>query len=695
MKGGILSNAIGFEDECLENDNVYVFISGNYSYNYIKSNLTNFRYQHLLFIESKFYHQEICLWKACHSAYEPLFLYILSNYNSAAKIIFGFENIQIEGINYYINFDKKITFSSNNSKENDDDKGKDEEKGEDENKNENEHKDNYLLYLLIIYAIFIFYLVFCSFICICWEKANEDKNTDTFLNEDNQKSEDTEIMEENIFNSKKNNYKDNKLYKFFSAFNFINNLKLLNKKKEPLSNQNSLVELCLIRLIIIFLIMVGENNHIILKFVDKGTSLLGLTREIPFILIKIGCISYEYYKVISGVIFGFKFINYYKKQDFTFKRFLKFLFKFIPYLIIFLIIHFSVNFPYAQFVKYFFGNIRNRYLSNKINDCFCQRNVTNIFYPLSILNRYKDDNFHLPQYNGCYRPTLFTISESFVYLIVLLLVFIFVKIKKKYLELLFFIINFIGSFVLVHFTDEIKDLRGEYTLSRLFGLSSSITKLYLFFPLYYIGFNIGVIYYYHLHEVETNTELNTNNYIPFEYCYKIALFLGLIKGKLKITLLFIFIILMTLCSSFYTFIMKSLNNNNEHQLIFEFQKEPVAKFMYIYEGLFCGIFFSLFMIIYLTSSSVNFFKIIFSSHFFIFGNKISFVLFNVFHFFIRFTHGISIMEISLTSLYLIRNTVTLFGFSCLFAIGVSIFIFFPIKWMHLFIFEGCNYEKDE
>jgi hypothetical protein len=279
---------------------------------------------------------------------------------------------------------------------------------------------------------------------------------------------------------------------------------------------------------------------------------------------------------------------------------------------------------------------------------------------------------------------------------VLLLAFIFVKIKLKYLELFFFIIQFIGLNILTHFTREIKELNGEYTLSRLFGLSSSITKPYLFFPLYYIGFNIGVIYYYHLHEAETFTELNSNKYIPFKYCYKISIFLGLIKGKIKITLLCIFIIIMIICSSFYSFIMNRLNEK-EHQLVFDFEKKPLAEFMYIYEGLICGFFFSLFILIYLTSSSVNVFKIIFSSHLFIFGNKISFILFNVFHFFIRFTHGISIMEISLTSLYLVRNTVTLFGFSCLFAIGISTFIFSPIKWMHLFIFNGCNcdYEKDE
>ena len=408
-----------------------------------------------------------------------------------------------------------------------------------------------------------------------------------------------------------------------------------------------------------------------------------------------GSICYEYYKILCGIIFGFKFINYYKNSDyFGFKRIIRFIFKFIPYLIIFFLIHFGLNYPTVKLVKYFWGSLRNNFISDKMNECYCMKNIENIFLTINIITKYNDTGFNIGQYNGCFRPTLFTISEFFSYLMILFIVIIFLKIKSKILELLFFIINFIYLFSIYFLTKEVEDIKGEYTLSRFFGLSSSIAHPYLFFPLYYLGFNIGIIYYYHLHEAETFTRLSIskNNYIPFEYCYKISIILGRIHGKIKNTIIIICILFMLFLSSFYFYIMNKLENS---RLIFQFEDEPLAKFMYIYEGTISGLIFSIFTIFYLTTSSKGIFKITFSSEFFIFGHKISFVLFNAFYSILRFFHGISILEIYLSTLYLFRNTLTLFTISCISSIFFVAFVFYPIKWIYFFIFNGKKYEYNE
>ena len=72
-----------------------------------------------------------------------------------------------------------------------------------------------------------------------------------------------------------------------------------------------------------------------------------------------------------------------------------------------------------------------------------------------------------------------------------------------------------------------KDIFGEYdefTISRLFGLSGAIAMPHLFLPLYYIGFNIGIIYYYHLNEISNKliADNETEKYFPFKYCYNIS-----------------------------------------------------------------------------------------------------------------------------------------------------------------------------
>ena len=680
LRGGIISNAIGLEDECLGNDELYMFISGEYDYDLIKENLTSFSNEHTLFIESLFYHEEICLWKYCYNVYQPVLNYLINYDKNITTYLFTYtknKEINIEGINYYINKNENKTtfYEQNNDLKN----------------------DNYISNLTNIIIVISIFFVICTLATIFIENKDYFKNKNINSLNINSISIDSLYFDakENLLISREKTYKDNKCYIFMVIFNVFKNFLLLNTKKEPLSNQKSLLELSLIRLIIILLIILGENTYIILKYVDKGRSLITLTRNWSFTFIKMGSISYEYYKIICGIIFGFKFINYYKKsEDFGFKRITKFIFKFIPYLIIFLLLYFGLNYPTVKYNKYFLGSLRNNYISNKMNECYCMKSIGNIFKPINIISKYNNIDFNIGQYNGCFRSTLFTISEFFAYLMILLIVIIFLKIKNKILELLFFIINFIYLCSIYFLTKEVKDIKGEYTLSRFFGLSSSIALPYLFFPLYYIGFNIGIIYYYNLHEAETFTRLsiNKNKYIPFEYCYKISIILGRIRGKIKNAIIIICILLMLLVSSFYYYIMKKLDNN---RLIFKFEDEPLAKFMYVYEGTISGLLFSIFILFYLTTSSKGIFKIILSSELFMFGHKISFVLFNSFYSILRFFHGISILEIYLSTLYLFRNALTLFTISCFSSILIVALCFYPIKWIYFFILNGTKYENDE
>jgi len=683
LRGGIISNAIGLEDECLEKDEVYIFISGNFSYDNVKSNKEGlFREQHMLFIESLFFHEEICLWKHCVELYQTLFDYIVTYEHNSTKKIFGCEQIKIEGMNYYTNYTNRILYSNEN------------ENNSTNITSENDIELNYIKYVQIIITIICIFLIFCTFLTICIENREYKRNDKNFKsNSDFIESDDN--LKNNILIAKEETYKDNHFYKFTSSFNILKNFLLLSKKKEPLSNQTSLVELSTIRLIIIFFIMIGENTYIILKYVDKGISLMTLTRSWSFVFIKIGTISYEYYKIICGIIFGFKFINYYKKEkDFNCKRIMKFISKFIPYLVIFLIIHYGFNYPISFFTKSFFKSIRTNFISNKMNECYCQQDIYSILNPFNIMTKYNSNNYNIGQYNGCYRPTLFTISEFFSFFMVLFINIFFLMIKSKFLEYLFFFINLIYLGTTYYITKETKDLIGEYTISRLFGLSGTIAIPYLFFPLYYIGFNIGIAYYYSLHQVEVFNESFSDKYIPFEYNYRLIIFIGRLRGKIRNTILSICLILMVGISSKFSFIMNSFDNSG-NKIIFDFEEFPITKFMYVYEGIISGLIFSIFIIIYLTLNPNNIFKIIFSSDLFILGHKISFILFNSFYSILKFSHGINILEIYLSTLYIVRNTVTLFTESILSVIIFCVLIFFPIKWIYFYCINGFDYDEDD
>lgn len=661
VRNGFSSGSMEIEEECLENNEHYFLIIANASNDTNKTSV-----QRNLFIESLSNYKEFCLWSTCEKMYEEIFNIMKNNMSEVISDKLGYKSFELGGQNFIVNNSvyfgevKKIDFDY----------------------------ITILLYILIPVGIILFIGTFGSY--CCYEEENQkEEEEDNYQEESFERINDEFPLNDNnnlLFSIKKNSANSN-CYKLLKAFNVIENFLLLNKTQEPLSNQTSLIELSTFKLLIIFFILLAENTYTIIKYIDKGKDLLPLLKSYSFIFIKLGTNSYEFYKIICGIIFGFKFISYYQKsKKFNCKQFFRFLSKFIPYLLIFLIIYFAIQFKFTQILLLMKSNIRNEYFSKRMNDCFCQKAFYNIFNPkMNFMFNAKD--FNIPQYNACFRPTLFTISEFICYIIILIIMAIFLKLKNKILEIIFFIINVIILGLSYILTEETKYLE-YYSISRLFCLSASIANFHLFFPLYYIGFNIGIFYFYNQHQAETFNEININDksYIPFEYCYKISLFLGRVRGTIKNIILSVCLFLILGISFLFSKLIEV-----EDTLYFKFS--PFLKFLYVYEGILCGLFFCIFITVYLSLSPTNNFRLSFSSNFFVFAHKISFVLFNSFISILRIFHGINILEINLNVSNLFRNSLTLFTILNILSIFFTAFIFYPIKWVYSFIVNGFDYEK--
>jgi hypothetical protein len=159
----------------------------------------------------------------------------------------------------------------------------------------------------------------------------------------------------------------------------------------------------------------------------------------------------------------------------------------------------------------------------------------------------------------------------------------------------------------------------------------------------------------------------------------------MINGKTKNIILFICFLFIAGIASFYTYLIKQ-----KKKIYFEF--DSFAKFIYVYEGILGGIIFSIFLAVYLSQDEENNVRLYLSSEIFIFMNKISFVLFNMFLSILRIFHGINILGIHLTTLNVIRNSFTLFIIILLISIIFIILIFIPIKWIFFFLMNGLNFE---
>ena len=675
VRSGFASNSIETEDECLESNEVYILLKGNYTKDYIYSNINDSSNQRLLFVERFTFDHELCLWNYCKNVYIYNNSEIVREVEPIINDLFNLEHFELTGVNYKIN--QSTSF-------------------------ELEHKNDsyeYFLFLKVFLLITSIILIICTFFSTCFTNEDEKKNEDIRVNEKKISQEEVynSIQNDSTIFSQENNYlfqnnskyENLNSYKFINAFDVVNNFLLLNKKKEPLSNQNSLTELNGLIFIILFFILLIENVYIIIKYIDKGTGLFIFLKSNSFFIIKISSSAYESYKIICGIIFGFKFINYYEKEDFNCKRYFKFLFKFIPYSIIFLILYFIFQFHSVEIVSFLKKSLRNHHISKTINDCYyCHQNHFNIFNIL-MFQKYNTTDSIAAQYDGCPRNTLFTISEFLCYISILILMAIFLKVKSKILELIFFIINLLILSLTYILTPEGKDFK-FYTVSRLFGLSASIALPYLFFPLYYIGFNIGIIYYYNQNQAKIYNELNSeeNSYIPFEYCFKLSLFIKGIKGKIKNCIMILCVIFIIIISNDFSFLIR-----NKNELFFEINS--FTRFLYVYDNILCGIFFSIFITIYLSLSEESFFRIVFSSKLLIFVNKIPFIAFNIFLTFLKIFHGFNTQTVHLSTINFISSSFSLyFNIICVLII-FAIAIFFPIKWIFYFITKGFNYDEYE
>ena len=683
-EGGFIQISVGIENDCISDGTYIMFTSNDTIYKLRKD--TRITAKEAIFKETFDWQKEVCLLNECRHLYARLIKYLLKYHENYLFGLLDQNGVNISWINFY-----DIDYEADNATEMFEYK---------KNKIESE-KFYYDVAIMTIQAM-IFFVALVSIISwlimknkrVIPENIKIQKKTNLIDN----KSADNEDKPENYLIKKEKNCKDLAWFKIFSSFDFIKNISLLNKKKDPLSDQTSLMELNTVKILILFNILMGENCYIILKYIKNKLSILPFFREISFVFIKMGMNSYESYKVICGVFFGFKFINFYNKSDkFTAKKFFRFCTKPFPYILAFLIIHFLFNYPIFIFArKVHENNYKNFYLSEIMCDYDCQLNQYNIFNIFSILGKYGNEN-GIKQFNGCTRPILFTISELICFYIIMILAIINISFKNKVINLIYIILfccNILFLILTNFISHEAQDLVNEFTISRLFGLSESLAMPYMFFGLYYIGFNLGIIYYYHINEISNKfiPDKEKKSFLPFQYCFDISSFITKKKERIKNIFIIIFLILMIGISSIYTIIV---NNINETKFFFTFEERPDMKFLCVYEGIIFGLFFACVLLFYLCLDNDSFFKNmnLLSSGFFSSTNKISFILFITFYSVLYYYHITEMMESLLQNFSVFKDSLTLFCISCIFSIAFSCIILFPIKWLYLYICHGFNNEE--
>ena len=100
LRNGFTSNAIETEEECLDNNDVYILVKLEYSKSPIYQNHEKYSNQHILFIEDFTSDKEICLTKICKDLYLYYYKEIIQKISKQINEIFELDNFEIVGFNY-------------------------------------------------------------------------------------------------------------------------------------------------------------------------------------------------------------------------------------------------------------------------------------------------------------------------------------------------------------------------------------------------------------------------------------------------------------------------------------------------------------------------------------------------------------------------------------------------------------------
>ena len=634
-KSGIIDLEIGFENACLNDYKYsYFFLSMNEPVNIKYKNSKEYPYgkDYRDFIEDKIFTKEFCVTSNCYDAMLLFFNKSINKlfFNSLEKV-FGFNDLKI--YDQYFNSEGKKKIKHNI-------------------KNDTSFE--------IMIKILFYILSIRIFFTIIHIMLNQDEKQENEF--------DYKLIEEqnNKFIQNPVNYNKSICEILSQNLSIFENISLILKKNNHLFNNKDITPLNLIIFINLFFIMISQCSYYFI--IDKriGTSLINIIDH-KFFIIKITILSIEFYKILSGILCGFKLMSYLKRfKNKTYSIFIFFLYS-IPYILTFFFIFFFIETFSMEYGNYISPTLRFQYkIENYMKKAECFSKNYFLFYPLT---GYIDPKYG---YNtSCNRIILFTLTEFYSFCYLLIILSLLFKIRNKKFDLVVYIINFI-LIIFFYFTSEEKEYvkTGEdFTISKIFGSTENISFLPFFFPLYFIGFNIGVMYFYFI-----NTTIFINNkdadYLPFNYNLKLLKFFDSMNQVVRYFLMCLSIFFIFCLSYIYPYYRR----NNFKLTI---QSNSVLQFFYVYESIFTGLFFSFFICCYLFNKNLT--SNVLQSEFFVIISRISFISFNLCNVIPNLFFTLSLIQIFMNYKNIIIISIVLFGINIISSMIVAIIVFIPIR----------------
>lgn len=276
------------------------------------------------------------------------------------------------------------------------------------------------------------------------------------------------------------------------------------------------------------------------------------------------------------------------------------------------------------------------YGDNILNDRECYRNPSSIFY-LFYFNYIK---YTEKGYANCYKFTNILSNELYYIILFAFILYLVFRFKPKFFDkiiILLFIVNVSLSFLCYY--DALFD---KMTMEFIFSQTYSEKFTHLMINYFFIGFFIGICYFYYNDAVSADSYAQSEKDLSFNMCFKVIKFIDSLKSKTKIIITIVLLLLQMLISFHYTIFLNAKGINDYYIRTYDHIFDMYSKIIY---SLIFGLIFLLLItfpkdgtlhFILQTNVFVMFNRI--SICFFSLKNLIIYIIYCVFHFELKLSY---------------------------------------------------------
>ena len=531
---------------------------------------------------------------------------------------------------------------------------------------------------------------------------------------------------ENLYNPFEDKEKNLPTYlKILKSLDFFDNLKILSKNSNRYYNSKSIKSLYIIRFFLMLMSIVHQIMYTQIFLPTKNFYNVEFYANPSFIFIKLCINASTFWITLDAILFGYKLMSYLKKEiklskesDINYLTFLKFLLlilpKFFVFLFAFLLLHlnsskltfelckhnrvFSNYLYYNDTVQQMYYSLRNKdgasdffknFIPFRLNYIDFIENIT-IVKTTNSSGEIKNFTTDVSKYEI---PSPFlTNTDLFVnvylnefYLIILMLIITYIS-HKLHNHIFDFVVLIINAILfLIPAFNILKPYKGNieeqnYTLRYVLGQNYTEKYTHCFINFFYFGFLIGVMKFY-LDQNGFNKKVKKTLFgqirLPFQFCQKIITYINDISPFLKSFYFYISLVFLLLISSSFTFLE---GNNISYNEKIQFVKiANITKFLFFYEKNLSGIFFFIFILMYICYPKYTFTKKISETTTFIIIERISFCFYTSFSYLVYAQFCVFIISIQMSYSNLFFNAVGMFFIIFIFSLLNTALLELPIR----------------